>query len=62
MNLPNAIDPARFAREIEIGWFLCLLLAEERDTEKKRDAGVFDLNARMSLLTVLLANMPRTIL
>ncbi|KAH9987455.1 hypothetical protein BJV74DRAFT_885573 [Russula compacta] len=62
-NRPNAIDPAlhrpgRFNREIEIGRFLRLLLAKERDTKKIARP---DLNTRVSILNLLPTSTPHTI-
>jgi AAA family ATPase len=63
-NRPNAIDPAlrrpgRFDREIEIGW--SPLPSVSKRVLKSLRTGVPDLNARISILNVLLAKTPHTI-
>ena len=72
-NRPNSIDPAlrrpgRFDREIEIGVFLYPSLLERKNssfTESETPvfffSGVPDLNARISILNVLLAKTPHII-
>ena len=59
-NLPDAIDPALrrpgcFYLGIEIRWFSGLF-SPRREILQKTHVGVPDLNARISILTVLLAN------
>ena len=64
-NLPDAIDPAlrrpgRFYLGIEIRWFSGLF-SPRREILQKTHVGVPDLNARISILTVLLANTSHSI-
>lgn len=65
-NRPNAIDPAlrrpgRFDREIEIGLFLPCSRFMTKVLRSTPFAGVPDLNARISILNVLLAKTPHSI-
>ena len=64
-NLPDAIDPAlrrpgRFYLGIEICWFSGLF-SPRREILQKTHVGVPDLNAHISILTILLANTSHSI-